>query len=529
MNKVYCSDRKETLGRRSLMGIVCGILLLLSPWIHATDQMSDLRIVDINNINFGQEFDVEVFAGDRSLYLSGRSTAADTELLVQQIKDPSGKVIYSAAINGDNISVSGNVSKDALANVGDFALLLPANPHVDSQLKVGVYKIQVTSNAGNGVIQDLRAVFKQHTDTSQAVDINILVLDRAAGTRQRSLSASFKSTLLKEVNRLLNPHQMRVGSFNIVEAADDVRTQFSAIHEDNIPDLCQRLSQQFGAGRTLNIGLVETISSSEVQGIAGVSPGLPATVMHPNYRNSCVLMSERAYGSNVAAHAANLVHEMSHLMAIPHTTEESGAKHDSFSDTLECALSRFDGRSNLGMDGRAGDKAVDDFECGRDGGADNYMFYSGVEAFMPFHMSTQQATVLKNHPLFYPVVGTQMSASWYNPQQSGHGLSVEVLDDGRAIIYWYTFDQSGAPYWIVGTGTVNGQSIATEAINVNGGFFPPAFDASKVQRVQWGKLFLDTDPNDCNLATLRWESSSFGNGSLPMTRLSNLAGNSCRP
>ncbi|MBB6521249.1 hypothetical protein [Pseudoteredinibacter isoporae] len=504
-------------------------LLLLSSLGQATDQMSDLRIVEFNNVSFGQEFDVEVFAGDRSLYLSGRSDAADTEILVQQIKDPTGKVIYSAAINGDNVSVSGNVSKDALSNVGDFALLLPANPHADSQLKPGVYEVQVISNAGTGAIRDLRAVFKQHVDTAQAVDINIMVLDRTASTRNRSMSAAFKSNLLNEVNRLLNPHQMRVGSFSIVEANEEVRTQFSAIQEENIPALCQRLSQQFGGGRALNIGLVETISSSEVQGIAGVSPGLPATVMHPSYRNSCVLMSERAYSTNVAAHAANLVHEMSHLMAIPHTTEESGQQHDSFSDTLECALARFDGRSNLGMAGRAGDKAVDDFECGRDGGADNYMFYSGVEAFMPFHMSAQQATVLKNHPLFYPVVGAQMSASWYNPQQSGHGLSVEVLNDGRAIIYWYTFDQSGAPYWIVGTGTVDGQSIATDAISVNGGFFPPAFDASKVQRVQWGKLFLDADPNDCNLATLRWESSSFGNGSLPMARLSNLAGNSCQP
>ncbi|WP_353410837.1 hypothetical protein [Pseudoteredinibacter isoporae] len=516
---------------KTIAMLVClnSLLFLFTPQVQATDNMSDLRVVELNNVSFGQAFEVEVFPGDRSLYLSGRSDAADTEILVQQIKDPSGKVIYSAAVNGDNVSVTGNVSSEALSNVGDFALLMPANPHADSQLKPGVYNIQVMANGSTGAIRDLRAVFKQHVDTTQAVDINIMVLDRTASTRNRSLSSAFKNTLLKEVNRLLNAHQMSVGRLNIVDADAALRTQFAAIQEDNIPVLCQSLSQHFGAGRALNIGLVETISSSEVQGIAGVSPGLPATVMHPNYRNSCVLMSERAYGANVASHAANLVHEMSHLMAIPHTTEESGLKHDSFSDTSECALARFDGRSNLGVSGRAGDKAVDDFECGRDGGADNYMFYSGVEDFMPFHMTVQQATVLKSHPLFYPVIGGQMSASWYNPQQSGHGLSVEVLNDGRAIIYWYTFDQSGAPYWIVGTGTVEGQSIATDAISVNGGFFPPAFDASKVQRAQWGKLFLDADPNDCNLATLRWESASFGNGSLPMTRLSNLAGNSCQP
>ena len=31
-------------------------------------------------------------------------------------------------------------------------------------------------------------------------------------------------------------------------------------------------------------------------------------------------------------------------------------------------------------------------------------------------------------------VSRHMSGSWYNPDQDGHGLSVEVLADGRAFV-----------------------------------------------------------------------------------------------
>ncbi|WP_299979381.1 hypothetical protein [uncultured Pseudoteredinibacter sp.] len=515
---------------RKMIKSIALLSAALSPnllWAQAAG-MDDLRIVEIPNVQFGQEFSIDVLSSDRSMYLSGRSVSTGTELLIDRITDPSGKVIYSAVVNGDNINVTGNVSKDALANLADFAVLLPSNNHPESQLKAGEYKVRVISNGGDTRAMDVRAVFKQHVNGSQAVDVNILVLDRSANTRQRSLSESFKSGLSGEINRLMRPHQLRLGKLNIQEADQALLANFADTHEDEIPALCQQLSQRFGAGRALNIGLVETISSSEVQGIAGVSPGLPATVMHENYRNSCVLMSERAYGADIAGHAANLVHEMSHLMSIPHTTEESGQKHDSFSDTLECALRDFDGRSNLGVDGRAGDQAVDDFECGRDGGANNYMFYSGVADFMPFNMSEQQATVLKAHPLFYPVASANASASWYNPEQSGHGLSVEVLDDGRAVIYWYTFDQAGAPLWIVGTGNVVGPLIETQAITVSGGEFGAAFDANKVSRSNWGTLDLALDPEDCRRATLSWNSSAMGSGSMPMTRLSNLAEVSCK-
>jgi hypothetical protein len=38
------------------------------------------------------------------------------------------------------------------------------------------------------------------------------------------------------------------------------------------------------------------------------------------------------------------------------------------------------------------------------------------------------------------VIGPSMSASWFNPAQSGHGITLELLDSTHAWMCWFTFD-----------------------------------------------------------------------------------------
>ena len=47
------------------------------------------------------------------------------------------------------------------------------------------------------------------------------------------------------------------------------------------------------------------------------------------------------------------------------------------------------------------------------------------------------------------------SGAWYNPDQSGHGISVEVLDDERTAFFWYTYDLDGNPVWLTARGVNN--------------------------------------------------------------------------
>ena len=38
-----------------------------------------------------------------------------------------------------------------------------------------------------------------------------------------------------------------------------------------------------------------------------------------------------------------------------------------------------------------------------------------------------------------------LSGGWFNPQASGHGLSVQILDPERALMFWYVYDHEGKP------------------------------------------------------------------------------------
>jgi hypothetical protein len=52
-----------------------------------------------------------------------------------------------------------------------------------------------------------------------------------------------------------------------------------------------------------------------------------------------------------------------------------------------------------------------------------------------------------------PIVG-YVSGSYYNPQRSGEGIFVE-LDPAKVIaVAWFSFDQNGAPFWLVGAAPV---------------------------------------------------------------------------
>jgi beta-glucanase (GH16 family) len=62
-----------------------------------------------------------------------------------------------------------------------------------------------------------------------------------------------------------------------------------------------------------------------------------------------------------------------------------------------------------------------------------------------------------------PGIGPEYSGSWYNPEQSGHGFSIEVgeAEDGSplAVVYWYTYDDLGNPIFMVGSGVPDAYAL----------------------------------------------------------------------
>lgn len=122
---------------------------------------------------------------------------------------------------------------------------------------------------------------------------------------------------------------------------------------------------------------------------------------------------------------------------------------------------------------------------------------------------------------------TGVSGSWYNPAQSGHGLSVEVLNPEHALVYWYVYDRDGNPFFLYIEGRIQGQRIDGVAYAPSGMRWGN-FDPQALRKPVWGEV--DLEFSDCDNARLSWEANSpdFGNGSMDVVRLSSVHTLNCQ-
>jgi len=117
---------------------------------------------------------------------------------------------------------------------------------------------------------------------------------------------------------------------------------------------------------------------------------------------------------------------------------------------------------------------------------------------------------------------------WYLPGQSGHGVSVEILDGNRALIIWYTYDKDGNQMWVLGTGEHDGLVISVDALVTAGAKFPPDFEEEDVEATLWGQLILSF--SGCDEGLFKWvpvEGNGFAAGEIPVFRLTGIQGLSC--
>ena len=128
--------------------------------------------------------------------------------------------------------------------------------------------------------------------------------------------------------------------------------------------------------------------------------------------------------------------------------------------------------------------------------------------------------------------GTEITAAfsgaWYDPLQDGHGFQLEVLDDERVWILWFTFDADGHPAWLFGVGQLDGDLITAELFyEPDGPRFPPNFDPADFQPLSWGSLQMWF--SDCDNGQVEWNSNveGFDSGSMVLKRLTNTATLSC--
>lgn len=123
------------------------------------------------------------------------------------------------------------------------------------------------------------------------------------------------------------------------------------------------------------------------------------------------------------------------------------------------------------------------------------------------------------HPL------QDLSGAWFNPERSGEGFVVEVLEDGRGLVYWFTYhpDDSMHQAWMVGTGDFEGQTLAIEDMTQPmGGAWGEDFNPAAIVHQPWGSLTLEF--NDDESGHAYWDSvdPAFGSGDYPIQRLSRM-------
>ena len=115
-------------------------------------------------------------------------------------------------------------------------------------------------------------------------------------------------------------------------------------------------------------------------------------------------------------------------------------------------------------------------------------------------------------------IDPSFSASWFNEDESGHGIMIHLIDAQTAWLCWFAFDLDGNPAWICAIGTISGDTIEfPEAFTLEGGAFPPNFDPDLIVEVVWGSITVVF--TGCNSGLMTWTTSApgFQSGSMPLT------------
>ena len=127
-------------------------------------------------------------------------------------------------------------------------------------------------------------------------------------------------------------------------------------------------------------------------------------------------------------------------------------------------------------------------------------------------------------------VDARFSGNWYDPERSGEGWLIEVLDDQTALVYGFSYPAANAvgdQLWLLGTGVISGDGIAVEQMySMRGGDFGTRFSSDQVSFVPWGRVHMVF--GDCGSARLRFEGpDGYGSGERQLVQLLHLGNQQC--
>ena len=130
------------------------------------------------------------------------------------------------------------------------------------------------------------------------------------------------------------------------------------------------------------------------------------------------------------------------------------------------------------------------------------------------------------------------SGAWYNPDQPGHGISVEILDDERTVFFWFTYDLDGEPIWLIAEGvnseiSLTGMFIPHIRVEATAYYYEGMifgeFEPATNTKQEWGTIFVDFPNWQCDQAHMEWHPvmEGFSHGSTDLVRLTSIYGMDC--
>lgn len=129
-----------------------------------------------------------------------------------------------------------------------------------------------------------------------------------------------------------------------------------------------------------------------------------------------------------------------------------------------------------------------------------------------------------------PAIGPAHSGSWYQPDQDGHGFSLEfgktLGGTPLAVAYWYTYDDAGNPIFLVGTGVPEDNRVTIDFVSPVGMVFGE-FDPGSVVREAGGIgtfEFSDRDNGTFSYTPSDFTAAAWGHQSIEDLALIKLFG-----
>lgn len=121
----------------------------------------------------------------------------------------------------------------------------------------------------------------------------------------------------------------------------------------------------------------------------------------------------------------------------------------------------------------------------------------------------------------------RLSGTWADPSRASEGYSLEVLSDGRVLVYWFSFGPQSERRWFYNVGEIQGNKLVFDnLLTTRGPIFGEKNPLQSLQQIPWGEVELQLN---CLTGTATYSSTEagFAAGSMNLQRITLLDMLSC--